>query len=230
MILKTMLSQWGRLGIFSLAAVSTAIAAPLPTGANTERANGTVARPGLLDAPIQQEQSSADAVIELLLRSVIERLVISEAVARAKFDKGTPVQDTLREEALLNTIAQQAPQYGVTDAQARAFFRDQIEAGKVVQTVLLARWQRAGEAPGHAVDLVAVLRPRLDRLSSELLAQLGRALSIEPAVPAASIDRARERLAQEYRLNALQRAAFHQATSSLASLSARTDMDANAAL
>lgn len=169
-------------------------------------------------------------MMEPLLRSVIERLAISEAVARAKFDSGAPVQDAPRERALLDAVANQASRYGVTDAQARVFFRDQIEAGKLLQTVLLTRWQRAGKAPGHSVGLAGVLRPRLDSLSGEMLAQLGRvcAPSGDTIVSAAGLRQARERLAHEYRLDALQRAALHRATSSLAGCAGAGDAEATA--
>ncbi|GAB3626380.1 hypothetical protein GCM10027419_12290 [Pandoraea terrae] len=213
---------------------ATAAAQPAPRGVRTIAAQAAQAAGGYRAAALPatprdpagvRPAAAADPVVDPLLQGVLERLAIGEAVARSKFDTGKPVQDTPREQALLDAVARQAPQYGVTGAQARTFFRAQIEAGKVVQTALLARWQRQGGAPGKAVDLGATLRPRLDALSGELLQNLGRVCAL-PAGSArqARILQARERLAQARKLGALQRAAFDQATSGLCAASAKRGM------
>ncbi|MBN4667728.1 gamma subclass chorismate mutase AroQ [Pandoraea nosoerga] len=157
-----------------------------------------------------------DPVLDPLMHGILERLAISEAVARNKFSSGKPVQDTPREQALLDSAAERAAQFGLTPAQARTFFRMQIEAGKLVQTALLARWAREGRAPGEPVDLSTRLRPALDRLSTSLMRDLGRLCAL-PDDPSrmARIHQARERIAKAAKLEALQRAAFDEATSGL---------------
>ncbi|SUA89689.1 gamma subclass chorismate mutase AroQ [Pandoraea pulmonicola] len=157
-----------------------------------------------------------DPVLDPLMNGILERLAISEAVARNKFSSGKPVQDTPRELALLDSVAERATQFGLTPAQARTFFRLQIEAGKLVQTALLARWTREGHAPGEPVDLATRLRPALDRLGTSLMHDLGRLCAL-PDDPArmARIHQARERVAKAAKLEALQRAAFDEATSGL---------------
>ncbi|WP_176399136.1 gamma subclass chorismate mutase AroQ [Pandoraea sp. PE-S2T-3] len=157
-----------------------------------------------------------DPVLDPLMRGILERLTISEAVARTKFGSGKPVQDTPREQALLDSVGERASQYGLTPAQARTFFRLQIEAGKLVQTALLARWAREGRAPGQPVDLATRLRPALDRLGGSLMHDLGRLCALpDDPTRLARIHQARERIAKTAKLEALQRAAFDEATSGL---------------
>ncbi len=157
-----------------------------------------------------------DPIVDPLMNGILERLAISEAVARTKYTSGKPVQDTPREQALLDNAGERAAQFGLTPAQARTFFRLQIEAGKLVQTALLARWAREGRAPGEPVDLASRLRPALDRLSTSLMHDLGRLCAL-PDDPSrmARIHQARERIAKTAKLEALQRAAFDEATSGL---------------
>ncbi|WP_246184097.1 gamma subclass chorismate mutase AroQ [Pandoraea anhela] len=157
-----------------------------------------------------------DPVLDPLMNGILARLSISEAVARNKYASGKPVQDTPREQALLDNVGERAPQFGLTPAQARTFFRLQIEAGKLVQTALLARWARDGAAPGEPVDLSTRLRPALDKLGTSLMHDLGRLCAL-PDDPSrlARIHQARERIARTAKLEALQRAAFDEATSGL---------------
>ncbi|WP_374625184.1 gamma subclass chorismate mutase AroQ [Pandoraea sp.] len=161
-------------------------------------------------------QPVVDPVLDPLMNGILERLAISEAVARTKYTSGKPVQDTAREQALLDSVGDRAARYGLTPAQARTFFRLQMEAGKLVQTALLARWAREGRAPGEPVDLATRLRPALDRLGTSLLHDLARLCAV-PDDPSrmARIHQARERIAKAAKLEALQRAAFDEATSGL---------------
>ena len=161
-------------------------------------------------------QPVVDPVLDPLMNGILERLAISEAVARTKYTSGKPVQDTAREQALLDSVADRAAQFSLTPAQARTFFRLQMDAGKLVQTALLARWAREGRAPGEPVDLASRLRPALDRLGTSLMHDLGRLCAL-PDDPSrmARIHQARERIAKAAKLEALQRAAFDEATSGL---------------
>ncbi|MGC7406616.1 gamma subclass chorismate mutase AroQ [Pandoraea pneumonica] len=172
----------------------------------------------LAGSPTQTKQPPPvlDPVLDPLMRGILERLAISEAVARTKFASGKPVQDTPREQALLDSVGERASQYGLTAPQARTFFRLQIEAGKLVQTALLARWAREGRAPGQPVDLATRLRPALDRLGVSLMHDLGRLCALpDDPTRLARIHQARERIAKAAKLEALQRAAFDEATSGL---------------
>ena len=172
----------------------------------------------LAGTPVQSAKPRpiVDPVVDPLMNGILKRLAISEAVARNKYSSGKPVQDTPREQALLDSMGERAGQYGLTPAQARTFFRIQIEAGKLVQTALLARWAREGSAPGEPVDLSTRLRPALDKLGTSLMQDLGRLCALpDDPTRMARIHQARERIAKAAKLEALQRAAFDEATSGL---------------
>jgi chorismate mutase len=64
---------------------------------------------------------------------------------------------------------------GIDPAVSVPFFRDQIEAGKMVQRGLFRRWRaRPDRVPAHRPDLITEVRPQLDRLTKQLLANLRR--------------------------------------------------------
>ena len=73
---------------------------------------------------------------------------------------------------MLEQVRAQAEAAGVDADTAVAFFRDQITASKAVQRALFARWTaHPEEAPTTRPDL-GVIRVRLDRLTTDLLAEL----------------------------------------------------------
>ncbi|WP_293027200.1 chorismate mutase [Pandoraea sp.] len=155
-----------------------------------------------------------DPALDPLLHAVIERLRVGDEVARAKWQSHKPVEDTAREQTLLAEVERLAPAHGVKPAQARKFFENQIAASKLIQSVLLDRWRRGGPPPGPAPDLVKDLRPRLDRLTVNLLDGLAQAEPIialpRPACAARLIRAAREQAHQAH-LDKLHRAALEEA-------------------
>ena len=59
------------------------------------------------------------------------------------------------------------------------FFRDQIEANKLVQYSLLAEWRRLGKAPDHTpADLGSTIRSKLDDVDKALMAELQESTAI----------------------------------------------------
>lgn len=116
--------------------------------------------------------ATALTVADPLTDLVVERLRVSDDVAAAKFGTGSPIDDPAREQQVLDQVRDQAAAIGLDPDAAAAFFRDQITAGKVVQRGLFARWSaHPGEAPTTRPDL-GEIRTRLDRLTTDLLAQL----------------------------------------------------------
>ena len=116
-----------------------------------------------------------DAVVGL----VVERLLVTDGVAAAKFGSGSSVDDPEREERLLDQVRAQSGAAGVDPDLAVAFMRDQITASKVVQRGLLTRWAAwPDEAPTASPDLRTV-RERLDRLTTDLLRELAAVGRIE---------------------------------------------------
>jgi chorismate mutase-like protein len=110
------------------------------------------------------------------LRTLIEqRLSLMTDVARAKWNTGSAIEDPVREQQLLADIAVKSQSIGISSEWAKHFFRFQIEAAKEVQYCLFAQWtaQRRGSF-ADVPDLRSAIRPKLDRLTGELLKDLAR--------------------------------------------------------
>jgi chorismate mutase len=102
-----------------------------------------------------------------------QRVQIADLVAAAKFGTPAPIDDPAREQVVLDTVARKAIEIGVDPDDATRVFRDQIEANKIVQRGLYVRWTvDPSLAPVERPDLVTVVRPRLDRITEQLLVQL----------------------------------------------------------
>ncbi|WP_217998020.1 chorismate mutase [Nocardia paucivorans] len=103
---------------------------------------------------------------------VTDRLHVSDDVAAAKFGTGSPIDDPVRERQVLDQVRVRADTLGLDPNAVTAFFRDQINASKVVQRGLFARWTaHPNEAPTTRPDLGRI-RIQLDRLTTALLEQL----------------------------------------------------------
>lgn len=102
-----------------------------------------------------------------------QRLLLADKVAAAKYGTGTPIDDPAREAQILADVRSRAAGLGLDPDNAAAVFRDQIEANKLVQRGLHARWDATpGERPTQRPDLANEVRPALDRITTELLAAL----------------------------------------------------------
>lgn len=100
-----------------------------------------------------------------LLYMIAARLHIAHQVALSKWDSNKPVEDAPREADVIGVATEQACALGVPVEFAAHFFSDQIEANKLVQYGLLARWNSEGHAPqDKRADLTHDIRPELDRL------------------------------------------------------------------
>ncbi len=99
-----------------------------------------------------------------------ERLLVADKVAAAKYGTDKPIDDPVREQQILDGVAARATGLGLDPAAVQAVFRDQIEANKLVQRGLYARWDaHPDERPTERPDLVKEVRPQLDRITTELL-------------------------------------------------------------
>ncbi len=107
-----------------------------------------------------------------------ERLALAEPVAQWKWANHRAITDAPRESALLADVERRAQRAGVDPVFARAFFQDQIDASKQVQSALFARWRTSAPPSGVAPDLATSTRPQLDRLTQALMTALAR---VEPS-------------------------------------------------
>jgi chorismate mutase len=110
-----------------------------------------------------------------------QRVRIAVQVAAAKYGTPSPIDDPVREQQIYDTVAARAPQLGLDPADAVRFFRAQIEANKVVQRGLYARWDtHPSEVPPTRPDL-GEIRPVIDRLNTGLLTELAATLPARSA-------------------------------------------------
>ncbi|WP_091299267.1 chorismate mutase [Amycolatopsis xylanica] len=108
-----------------------------------------------------------------------QRVQIADKVAAAKFGTTQPIDDPVREQQILNDVAAKAAGLGLDPATTVRFFRDQIEANKVVQRGLYARWTaHPEEQPTVRPDLATEVRPIIDRLNAGLLDQFAATVAV----------------------------------------------------
>lgn len=120
-----------------------------------------------LGAPAQ-----AEGVLDPLVGSAAERVVLSDQVAAAKWGTDSPIKDPEREQQVLDGVAARAVELGLDPEEAKRVFRDQIEASKLVQRGLHAYWTaRPDQQPTERPDL-GEIRPELDRLGEAILVEL----------------------------------------------------------
>ena len=102
-----------------------------------------------------------------------ERLLLADKVAAAKYGTDKPIDDPVREQQILDDVAARATGLGLDPDAVKAVFRDQMEANKLVQRGLYARWDaHPEERPSERPDLVKEVRPALDRITTQLLGTL----------------------------------------------------------
>ena len=108
--------------------------------------------------------------LEPLRLAIDQRLLLAQAVARAKWNVQAPIDDLPREAQVIQAAVRQGAALGLADAWVEAVFRAQIEASKIVQRELYAKWrtQQAGKFD-DAPDLAKTVRPELDRITAQLL-------------------------------------------------------------
>lgn len=150
-----------------------------------------------------------------LADAAAERITVSRDVAAAKWAAGTPIDDPEREAQVLRDTTAQATAAGVPADTARAVVGDQIEASKILQRGLHARWAAHPDLrPRHAPDLAEV-RPRLDAATRRLITALA-ASADERTSPACTRTTARQARAAAHRhhLDPLHTAALRRALAS----------------
>ena len=118
-------------------------------------------------SPARETPPAVDALLALMR----ERLLVMHDVARWKWNARRPIADPEREQALLADLERRGAEHGLAPDDVRRFMRAQIEAGKLVQQADWRRWEAEhSEAFADAPDLQTELRPKIDRLSEQLLA------------------------------------------------------------
>ncbi|MFZ6679326.1 gamma subclass chorismate mutase AroQ [Undibacterium sp. Tian12W] len=123
-----------------------------------------------------QAQNASDPRLVRLMGLMQQRLNLAQDVAMYKWNAKAAIDDPVREQQILDALAQQAPQYGLAPRQVQDFFSAQIVAGKMIQTALFAEWVSKAQAPfDNPPDLKTTIRPALDKLTPQLLTALAEA-------------------------------------------------------
>ena len=110
-----------------------------------------------------------------------KRLALAVPVAQWKWANGRAITDPAREAALLADVDKRARAAGVDPAFAHAFFQDQIDASKEMQTALFDQWRTTKPPEGPAPDLAVSTRPALDQLTQALIPALARVQPLRDA-------------------------------------------------
>ncbi len=156
--LGRLLAVGGTAAVLVLAG-GAAVAAPAPAG-RTAPAVGAAAHSG----PYGQLRTVAALSAD--------RLATADLVAAAKYGTGSPIDDPVREQQVLDSVARQAVDAGGDPEATVRVFRDQIEANKLVQRALHRTWDAdPSTAPTERPDLGEV-REEINRVNGELVRAL----------------------------------------------------------
>lgn len=108
--------------------------------------------------------------LDVLIILAAKRLVLGVDVAAAKFASGEPINDPVREKVIMDWVSNKMRNMGFGTEIGIAFFRDQIEANKVIQLGLYRHWHANPEefiASRRSLD--SEIRPQLDLINSHML-------------------------------------------------------------
>ena len=120
-----------------------------------------------------EQFSSASTTVEHVLTLADERMSLMPGVAAWKWQRKAPIADPERERVVSTRAADLARTMGLAPAGVQAFFDLQILAAREAQAATHARWDENGfDYPGPIPSLEADLRPKLDRITLELLRAL----------------------------------------------------------
>lgn len=119
------------------------------------------------------ENFEVEEKIDQLLLLMQKRLVIMHEVARTKWNQGLSIEDKIREQQILATLAEKASQYGLDEKWVTKFFQAQIDASKEIQKNDFILWQQEGMLKFERVfSLKDELRSYIDHLNHEMILTL----------------------------------------------------------
>jgi chorismate mutase len=135
----------------------------------------------LLAASPNATADGDDTPLVNLVALASQRLALAVPTAQWKWANHKPITDAPREAALLADVEKRAHTAGVDAAFAHAFFADQIEASKQMQSALFDKWRTSKPPEGPTPDLATSTRPALDRLTRSMIAGLARVQPLRDA-------------------------------------------------
>ncbi len=113
------------------------------------------------------------ASVQRVLELEQERLALMPAVAAWKWRHRAPVYDPARESAVSEAAERLGAPLGLSGAPLARLFGLQVRLARTEETALERRWHARGyDFRGRVGSLTTQIRPRLDRLTRELLAAI----------------------------------------------------------
>ncbi len=124
-----------------------------------------------------------------LVTAMVERLLLMEAVAQYKWNKGMPIENQAREHEVLNKVVASAEAHGLAVDLAWDFFRAQIAAAKAIQSRLFDTWRQGGVSSfPSAPDLKTQSRPAIGALTGRIIEALAQLNAIDAEALCAALD------------------------------------------
>ena len=121
---------------------------------------------------ISVKASESDS--QLFYRTIEQRLGVMHEVAAYKWHRNMPIEDTNREERVLENGLKVAERFGFESNTIESFLRLQIEAAKQIQEYWHTQWE--GRIPRDKLtnvpDLASEIRPQLLDLNEKMLSGL----------------------------------------------------------
>lgn len=166
--------------------------------------------------PPSADNTGPDHSLLTLTDVAAQRVQLADTVAAAKWGTDSPINDPVREKAVLDAVAAKSAQLGIDPGVSLAVFTDQIEANKTVQYGLYSSWRaHPGQAPTTRPDL-GQIRPILDRSTDQLLAELKTTQQLRAnPLCTAQLTGTRHRVEQSRHLDPLHEDALARAVSSI---------------
>ncbi|WP_372412216.1 chorismate mutase [Streptomyces luteireticuli] len=164
------------------------------------------------------ESAEATKALARLVDLAAERLMTADQVAASKWISGKPIEDSAREEQVLEAMNAEAQRLHLDQAVVRQIFKDQIEANKLVQQGLHDRWKDyPQERPDSAPDLDHI-RDEINRANTAILTALQESQSIlrTPLCPTLR-DNSTDSLVHDQHLNNLHTQGLQRALSGMCS-------------
>lgn len=148
----------------------------LAVGCRERVAVEPVASSTLSSAPTSPSQVELfDSDLDLLLEHLRDRLSLMPAVARYKWTHDLPIEDSARERSLVDRFVTEAQSRGLDAEWSRRVIVAQITAARRVQQDCFERWQSSPTDKREPIlDLQTELRPRIERVTAELIEILVR--------------------------------------------------------
>ncbi|MGE2717051.1 chorismate mutase [Mycolicibacterium litorale] len=178
---------------------------------------GLAAAGAFLGAAVTAAPAQADngGPLTALVDAAAQRLRTAEPVAANKWNTKAPVEDPVRVEQVLTTVASDASARGVDAERVRRIFTDQIAATEAIQYSRFAQWKLEPAAAPAAAPELASSRSVIDGLNRTMVEQMAAQWPVlQSAQCADRVREATDAVATSHDLDQLYRDALRFATRS----------------